>query len=61
VTAPRVDRRVDRRPRPRRWIADPVVPAILFAAGALVAAGAGAVLTWALVGGLAGYTLSGSV
>lgn len=50
-----------RAPAPRRWISDPVVPAGLFAAGAVAAAGYGATLTWAVVGGLAGYTLSGSV
>ena len=46
---------------PRRWATDPVVPVLLFTAGALLAAAYGHVLTWALVGGLAGYTLSGSV
>lgn len=45
----------------RRWVSDPVVPAALFAAGATSAAVSGTVLTWALLGGLAGYTLSGSV
>ena len=46
---------------PRRWATDPLAPVLLFAAGALLAAAYGNVLTWALVGGLAGYTLSGSV
>ena len=45
----------------RRWAADPLVPILLLSAGALLAAAHGHVLTWALVGGLAGYTLSGSV
>lgn len=45
----------------RHWATDPLVPVIPLAAGALLAAGYGHVLTWALIGGLAGYTLSGSV
>jgi hypothetical protein len=45
----------------RRRATDPVVPVLLLSAGALLAAAHGQVLTWALVGGLAGYTLSGSV
>jgi hypothetical protein len=45
----------------RRWATDPLVPLLLFTAGALLAAAYGHVLTWAMVGGLAGYTLSGSV
>jgi hypothetical protein len=51
------------RPGPplRRWATDPLVPVVLFTAGALLAAAYGDVLTWAMVGGLAGYTLSGSV
>lgn len=45
----------------RRWVTDPLVPVLLLTAGTLLAAAYGHVLTWALVGGLAGYTLSGSV
>ncbi len=45
----------------RRWATDPTGPVLLLSAGALLAAAHGQVLTWALVGGLAGYTLSGSV
>lgn len=40
----------------------PLVPAVALAAAALTAAVAGLdVLTWAILGGLAGYSLSGSV
>ncbi|MFI1276513.1 hypothetical protein [Micromonospora sp. NPDC020751] len=45
----------------RRWGGDPLAPFLLLAVGALAAAAYGNVLTWAMVGGLAGYTLSGSV
>ncbi|MBM0256962.1 hypothetical protein [Micromonospora sp. 4G55] len=45
----------------RRWATDPLVPVLLLTAGAMLAAAYGHVLTWAVVGGLAGYTLSGSV
>ncbi|MEU6078466.1 hypothetical protein [Micromonospora sp. NPDC047074] len=45
----------------RRWGTDPLVPFLLFSLGALAAAAYGHVLTWAMIGGLAGYTLSGSV
>ncbi|HEY0699715.1 MAG TPA: hypothetical protein VGD43_18110 [Micromonospora sp.] len=45
----------------RRRVTDPLVPFLLFAVGVLVVAGYGHVLTWAMIGGLAGYTLSGSV
>ena len=56
-------RRTPARPvRPlRRWATDPLVPILLLTAGAMQAAAYGHVLTWAVVGGLAGYTLSGSV
>ncbi|MDO3703062.1 hypothetical protein Q3W71_15435 [Micromonospora sp. C28SCA-DRY-2] len=40
---------------------DPLGPVPLLTAGAVVAAAYGHVLTWAVLGGLAGYTLSGSV
>ncbi|MEU4565282.1 hypothetical protein [Micromonospora sp. NPDC023956] len=56
------------RPRPARlgrgvrgWVTDPLTPALLLAVGALGAAGSGHVLTWAVIGALTGYTLSGSV
>jgi hypothetical protein len=57
------DQRPTVRPVPplRRWATDPLVPLLLLAAGTMLAAAYGHVLTWALVGGLAGYTLSGSV
>jgi len=65
VTGPDIGRGtghlVGRRPALRRWGTDPVVPAVLLTAGALLAAASGTALTWAMVGGLAGYTLSGSV
>lgn len=48
-------------PSLRRWATDPLVPVLLLSAGTMLAAAYGHVLTWALVGGLAGYTLSGSV
>lgn len=53
---------VDRpRPAARRWATDPLLPALLLAPAAVLAAAAVPVLTWAVVGGLAGYALSGSV
>ncbi|MCM0676906.1 hypothetical protein NCC78_19760 [Micromonospora phytophila] len=48
-------------PSLRRWATHPLVPVLLFTAGAMLAAAYGHVLTWAVLGGLAGYTLSGSV
>ncbi|OZV74299.1 hypothetical protein CA850_30255 [Micromonospora echinospora] len=45
----------------RRWVTAPLVPAVLLAVGALGAAASGHVLTWAVIGALTGYTLSGSV
>jgi hypothetical protein len=45
----------------RRWATHPLVPLLLLTTGAVLAAAYGHVLTWAMVGGLAGYTLSGSV
>ncbi|WDZ82932.1 hypothetical protein [Micromonospora cathayae] len=45
----------------RRWVADPFAPVLPLTAGALVAAGYGHPLSWALIGALTGYTLSGSV
>lgn len=52
---------VRRVPSLRRRATDPLVPLLLLTAGAMLAAAYGHVLTWAMVGGLAGYTLSGSV
>lgn len=46
---------------PRLAAAHPLVPAFLLGAAALVAAAQGNFLTWVILGGLAGYTLSGSV
>ncbi len=45
----------------RRLATHPFVPAAALIAGALLLAAQGHVLTWAVLGGLAGYTLSGSV
>lgn len=61
MTVPSVGHSVDQRPALWRWVTDPVVPAALLTAGTLLAAASGTVLTWAMAGGLAGYTLSGSV
>ncbi|GAA4919636.1 hypothetical protein GCM10023223_45190 [Stackebrandtia albiflava] len=44
-----------------RPAAAPLGPALLLAAGAVAAAWYAPILTWAIVGGLAGYSLSGSV
>lgn len=51
------------RPAPalRRWVTDPLLPGLVLASGGVLAAVHGPVLTWAVLGGLAGYTLSGSV
>lgn len=46
----------------RHWATDPLGPAAVLAVAAVAVALAGMdVLTWAVVGGLAGYSLSGSV
>jgi hypothetical protein len=45
----------------RRWATDPLVPMLVLAPAAVLAAARAPVLTWAMVGGLAGYALSGSV
>jgi hypothetical protein len=45
----------------RRWVTDPLAPVLPLTVGALAVAAAGHVLTWALIGALTGYTLSGSV
>lgn len=44
-----------------RWGTDPLVPALLLAPAAVLAAARAPQLTWAVIGGLAGYSLSGSV
>lgn len=47
---------------PRRLLTDPVAPLVVLALAGVVFGIAGwAVATWAVLGGLAGYTLSGSV
>jgi hypothetical protein len=45
----------------RRRVTDPLVPVLLLAPAAVLAATRLPLLTWAVVGGLAGYALSGSV
>jgi hypothetical protein len=45
-------------PAARRRLTDPLPPALVLAPAAVLAA---PVLTWAVLGGLAGYSLSGSV
>lgn len=46
----------------RRWLTDPLAPQLALAAAAAAMVLAGwAVAAWAVLGGLAGYTLSGSV
>jgi hypothetical protein len=45
----------------RHRVTDPLAPFLLLTVGVLAAAGSGHVLTWAVIGALTGYTLSGSV
>jgi hypothetical protein len=45
----------------RRWATDPLTPMLLLATACVLAAVQASALTWAALGGLAGYTLSGSV
>lgn len=45
----------------RRWLTDPLPAAVLLCIAGGALAGYGAQLTWAILGGLAGYSLSGSV
>jgi hypothetical protein len=45
-------------PAARRRLTDPLLPVLVLAPAAVLAA---PVLTWAVLGGLAGYSLSGSV
>ena len=42
----------------RRWVTEPLLPLVLLGA---VAVWSGGALGWTVVGGLAGYSLSGSV
>ncbi len=56
----------DARPGPvfaaRRLLTDPVAPLVVLAMAGVVFGIAGwSITTWAMLGGLAGYTLSGSV
>jgi hypothetical protein len=44
-----------------RWATDPLTPVLVLALAGVLCAAHAPVLTWAVVGGLAGYTLSGSV
>jgi hypothetical protein len=44
-----------------RWATDPLAPALVLVLAGVLAAARAPVLAWAVVGGLAGYTLSGSV
>jgi hypothetical protein len=45
----------------RRRITDPLVPVLLLWPAAVLAATRSPTLTWAVLGGLAGFSLSGSV
>ena len=45
----------------RRGLSAPLLPMLLLSVGAVAAAWYSPILTWAIVGGLGGYTLSGSV
>jgi hypothetical protein len=45
----------------RRRVTDPLVPVLLLSPAALLAAARSPTLTWAVLGGLAGFSLSGSV
>jgi hypothetical protein len=61
VTGVQPSARPGRTPAPRRWATDPLAPVLFLAPTAALAAAHASVLTWVVVGGLAGYTLSGSV
>lgn len=50
-----------RRAAARRRAADPLGPVLLLAPAAVLAATRAPTLTWAVLGGLAGFSLSGSV
>ncbi|WP_199826153.1 hypothetical protein [Streptomyces sp. SBT349] len=49
------------RPAWRGRLTDPAVPVLALVCGAVAASWYASVLTWAVIGGLAGYSLSGSV
>ncbi|WP_407562305.1 hypothetical protein [Streptomyces sp. 184] len=49
------------RPAWRGRLTDPAVPMLVLSAGAAAASWYGPLLTWTILGGLAGYSLSGSV
>lgn len=61
MTAPRSHQATARTTALWRWATDPLTPVLLLAVAGVVTAAAAPVLTWAMIGGLAGYTLSGSV
>lgn len=46
---------------PRRVLTDPLGPVLLLAPAVLLATAQASILSWAVLGGLAGHTLSGSV
>ena len=50
-----------RRASARLWLTDPLLAAAVLAAVGVLLGGYEAVLTWAVLGGLAGFSLSGSV
>ncbi|MEV7994539.1 hypothetical protein AB0O67_22270 [Streptomyces sp. NPDC086077] len=45
----------------RMWVTEPAVPVAVLGVAAVAAVLQAPVLTWAITGGLAGYSLSGSV
>lgn len=47
--------------RLRYGVTEPVVPVLALSIGAVAAAWYAPILTWAIMGGLAGFSLSGSV
>ncbi|MDT0264776.1 hypothetical protein RM844_00570 [Streptomyces sp. DSM 44915] len=49
------------RPAWRGRLTDPAVPVLALVCGAVAAVWYAPLLTWAIIGGLAGYSLSGSV
>ncbi|MFJ4466937.1 hypothetical protein ACIP2X_05365 [Streptomyces sp. NPDC089424] len=48
-------------PAVRVWLTDPAVPVAVLGIAAVAAVLHAPLLTWAITGGLAGYSLSGSV
>ncbi|WP_199742472.1 hypothetical protein [Streptomyces triticirhizae] len=55
------DRQFLASPAWRRWSTDPAVPVLALISGAVAASWYAPLLTWAILGGLGGYALSGSV